>query len=140
MSEEMEKQQISNGVGALETGIGALLGLTIEAVTTMPAPVRCESAQYLCVRGKDADGYMRRIMIGYAEVAAPAPNDLDMLKDQAGGIQFFTLAEVLTRRQGGNLFENVGTTKVPQATTEERLSNTQWATPEEEIPDEQSDE
>ncbi len=127
MSEETEKQAIPNGVGALETGIGALPGLTVEAVATMPAPVKCESTQYVLIRGKGEDGYTRRIIVGYAEVAAPAPNDLDMLKDQAAGIKFFTLEEILIRRQGGSLFENAGIKQVPQATTEERLAKTIWA-------------
>jgi len=128
MSEETEKQPITNGVGALETGIGALPGLTIEAVATMPAPVKCDSTQYVLIRGKDASGYARRIIVGYTEVAAPAPNDLDMLKDQAAGIKFFTLDEILTRRQGGSLFENAGIKQVPQATTQERLEKVpHWA-------------
>lgn len=129
-----------NGIGVLETGITALAGLTIEAVTTMPAEVKRESGHYVLLRCKDPDGYVRRIILAYAEAAAPAPNDLDMLKDQVSGIHFFTTHELLTRRLGGSLFNHTGMQKVEQATTEERLSKTIWATPKEDVPEEQSDE
>jgi len=65
MPVEQSMPTTTNGIGILETGITALEGLTIEAVTTMPAEVKRESGHYVLLRCKDTDGYVRRIILAY---------------------------------------------------------------------------
>jgi len=75
-----------------------LSGATVQKVGVMRAEVTRKANHYLLLQCTDSLGNPFRLMLPCATVSRPCPSDKLMLEDLSSGTKFFTLEEIITRR------------------------------------------